>query len=69
MLQDHNDPNRPARRSFHRDRANGKVFGVCAGLADYFGWDVKMTRIGWAVASLVIHPLVLVYLGIAVIAD
>lgn len=30
---------------FYRDKANGKVAGVCAGLADYFGIDVTLVRI------------------------
>lgn len=30
---------------FYRDKANGKVSGVCAGLADYFGVDVTIIRI------------------------
>ena len=30
---------------FYRDRRNGKLMGVCAGLADYFGWNVTFTRI------------------------
>lgn len=30
---------------FYRDPRNGKIFGVCAGVADYFGWNVTFTRI------------------------
>lgn len=30
---------------FYRDRRNGKIMGVCAGLADYFGWNVTFIRI------------------------
>lgn len=30
---------------FYRDRNNGKIMGVCAGLADYFGWNVTFVRI------------------------
>lgn len=30
---------------FYRDRRNGKVMGVCAGIADYFGWNVTVIRI------------------------
>lgn len=30
---------------FYRDRRNGKLMGVCAGLADYFGWNVTFIRI------------------------
>lgn len=30
---------------FYRDRRNGKIMGVCAGLADYFGWNVTFVRV------------------------
>ncbi|MDE5677622.1 PspC domain-containing protein [Phocaeicola sp.] len=33
-------------------RSNDKMLaGVCAGLADYFGWDVTMVRIVYAFAT------------------
>jgi phage shock protein C len=36
----------PASRTrFYRDKANGKMFGVCAGIADYTGFDVTLVRI------------------------
>ena len=36
----------PARHTkFYKDKKNGKVLGVCAGLADYTGVDVTLMRI------------------------
>jgi phage shock protein C len=36
----------PASRTrFYRDKQNGKVFGVCAGIADYTGFDVSLVRV------------------------
>jgi phage shock protein C len=36
----------PASRTrFYRDKRNGKVMGVCAGIADYTGFDVALVRI------------------------
>jgi phage shock protein C len=35
----------PSRTSFYLDKRNGKVMGVCAGLADYTGFDVTLVRI------------------------
>ena len=36
----------PASRTrFYRDKRNGKVMGVCAGIADYTGFDVNLVRI------------------------
>ena len=30
---------------FYRDKQNGKIEGVCAGLADYTGFDVNLIRV------------------------
>jgi len=36
----------PASRTrFYRDKRNGKMFGVCAGIADYTGFDVAIVRV------------------------
>jgi phage shock protein C len=35
----------PSRTSFYLDKRNGKVMGVCTGLADYTGFDVTLIRI------------------------
>lgn len=36
----------PASRTrFYRDKRNGKFMGVCAGIADYTGFDVSLVRI------------------------
>lgn len=34
-----------SRTRFYRDKQNGKVMGVCAGIADYTGFDVALVRI------------------------
>ena len=37
----------PASRTrFYRDKRHGKVFGICAGIADYTGIDVSLVRVG-----------------------
>ncbi len=36
------------RTTLYRDTQNGKVFGVCAGIADYTGVDVLWIRLGTA---------------------
>lgn len=45
-----------ARRAGHRrlakDRANRKLTGVAAGMANYFGVDPTVVRIGWVVATI-----------------
>ena len=36
----------PASRTrFYRDKRNGKIMGICAGIADYTGFDVTLVRI------------------------
>ena len=49
MADDHYDrylAEQPASRTrFYRDKRNGKLFGVCAGIADYTGFDVNLVRV------------------------
>jgi phage shock protein C len=35
----------PSRTRFYKDKRNGKFMGVCAGIADYTGFDVMLIRI------------------------
>jgi phage shock protein C len=51
-------------RPFHTDRANGKLLGVCAGIADYTGWDVTLVRVGMVLLTLALFPWTLVAYGI-----
>ena len=60
-----NDRN-STRRRFYRDRTNGKIAGVCAGLADYFGFDLTVTRVLAVIALIVAPPAtLLLYFGLA----
>jgi len=61
---------KPPRTSFRLDKSNGKVFGVCAGIADYFGIDTMLVRIGFVAATLLgVGAPVLIYIAIALIAN
>lgn len=40
------------RTRFYRDKVNGKLLGVCAGIADYTGVDVLWIRLGAVLLSL-----------------
>lgn len=42
-----------SRTKFYRDKFNGKVMGVCAGIADYTGVDVTLIRIGMVVMTFI----------------
>ena len=43
----------------YRDKPNGKISGVCAGVAEYLGWDVTAVRIGWIVATIFWAPVMI----------
>ena len=44
--RDHRLTEQPASRTrFYRDKRHGKLFGVCAGIADYTGFDVSLVRV------------------------
>lgn len=51
-----------ARTKFYLDKQNKKVCGVCAGIADYTGFDVTLVRIAMAVLIIgTSGPFVLAY--------
>ena len=57
-------------RKFRLDKANGKVMGVSAGMANRFGWDVTLVRAAWVIGTLLgFGSLILVYLAIGLLAD
>ena len=54
------------RTQFYRDKQDGKILGVCAGIADYTGVDVMWVRLGTALLTLMglgIVPLAYILLG------
>ena len=58
------------RTGFHLDKVNGKFMGVCAGIANRFGWDVNLVRIGFALGTVLgVGSLLVVYLVIGLVAD
>lgn len=60
----------PSRTKFYLDKQNGKVMGVCSGIADYTGFDVTLIRI-MLIAGIVIGggALIPVYFIAGWIAD
>ncbi len=53
-----------------RDTGNGVLFGVCAGLADYFGFDVKLTRVCVALGAFFFFPTVpIIYVILGLLLD
>lgn len=60
----------PPAAGFHLDKYNGKIFGVCSGIANYFGINTTLVRVGFVLGTLIgFGSLILVYLAIALIAD
>ena len=43
----------PSRTRFYRNKRNGKINGICAGVADYTGLDVTLVRIMLVAAILI----------------
>lgn len=41
------------KKRFYLDRANGRLFGVCAGIARHMGWDPTFVRIGVVLVTLI----------------
>ena len=60
---------RPA-SGFSLDRSNGKLMGVCSGIARYFGIDATWVRLGFVAGALLgFGSFILIYLAIGLIAD
>ena len=56
--------------SFALDRSNGKLLGVCSGIANSFGVDALLVRLGFVISVLMGFGLpILLYFAIALLAD
>lgn len=56
--------------SFRLDKAQGKIWGVCGGIANSTGIDPMLVRVAFVIGALVsLGTAALVYAGIALIAD
>ncbi|MGE4062713.1 MAG: envelope stress response membrane protein PspC [Rhodospirillaceae bacterium] len=59
------------RRKLYLDKENAKISGVCAGIADYFDWDVTVVRVIWVAATILtgFWPLIVGYAVAAWMVD
>jgi len=57
------------RTRFYRDKVNGKLMGVCAGIADYTGVDVLWVRVGMLLFTLTTGFGIPIYLAIGFLAE
>ncbi len=62
--------NTPSGRGFRLDKTNGKIFGVCGGIANATGIDALWIRLGLVIVTLALTGLTIpVYIVAALIAD
>ncbi|WP_374281607.1 PspC domain-containing protein [Novosphingobium sp.] len=62
--------NTPSSGAFRLDKPNARFMGVCSGIAKYFGWDVTLVRIAFALGTVFgFGSLLVIYLAIGLIAD
>ena len=54
-------------KKFYRDKINGKLLGVCAGLGEYFGIDPLWFRLGFIIIPFLTNIfIVFLYFAIAI---
>ena len=49
-------------KRLYRSRSDRKIAGVCGGIAEHFGWDPTLVRLGWVLLTLLGGSGVLIYL-------
>lgn len=54
--------NSPNPKKFYRSRTDKVIGGVCGGLAERFGWDTTLVRIGAILIAIFGGPMILAYL-------
>jgi phage shock protein C len=64
-----NEPREPELlNKLYRNPRRGMIFGVCAGIAEYFGFDVTVTRVVVVIGAFFAFPvIVVVYLVLALL--
>ena len=57
-------------QTFHLDRNNGRIMGVCSGLARRYDWDATTVRVIAVLSVLLLGPITLAaYLLLGWLAD
>jgi len=57
------------KKRLYRDTENQKIFGVCAGLSDYFEMDVTLIRLIWVLLFFFAGTGFLAYIIMAILID
>jgi phage shock protein C len=56
------------KKRFYLDKANGRIFGVCSGIARHMGWDPTFVRVGMVLITLLgAFPWTLIAYGVAAV--
>ena len=61
--------NGPRRDKLYRSSEGGMIAGVCAGAAEYFGFDVTLTRVLVVIGALMFPSLLVVYVILALLLE
>ena len=62
--------NRPMKSKLKLDKANGKLMGVCSGLANWSGMDANLLRVIFVLATIFgFGSAIIIYLAIGLIVD
>ena len=54
-------------KKLYKSNKDKKIDGVCAGIAEYFGIDTTLVRLGWALLTLACGSGLIAYIVCAVI--
>ncbi len=57
----------PNGKKLRKSKTDKKIFGVCGGLAEYFGIDPIWIRLGWAILVFIYGTGILLYFIFALI--
>ncbi len=69
-LSSNKGKNRPMKSKLKLDKANGKLMGVCSGLANWSGMDANLLRIIFVLATIFgFGSAIIIYLAIGLIVD
>lgn len=60
MTRHDHEPGGPRRNRLYRNSRDGMIAGVCAGVADYFGFDLTITRVLVVLAAIFFFPFTVV---------
>jgi phage shock protein C len=69
-ISSNRESNRPMKSKLKLDKANGKLMGVCSGLANWSGMDVNLLRVIFVLATIFgVGSAIIIYLAIGLIVD